>query len=246
MRTSIDGVVADWDAVNHLPGFETIDLPADGIEPGLTKPISQYASWSFNRLCEHAQQSVTLADGTSVFASASYDKYLRCLTPDLAVWLDNVWQPDSPAFSIPWPDYGLPDLSLSHFLYVANLALAEARRGLMVEVGCIGGHGRTGTFLACLDVLASADPDAARSIAYVRSAYCHKAVETPDQAWFVGIVAARVTGAPIPPRPRPKRSRVRKAKTVKAAAPVATAAKPAPASKPVTSRGKTRTKPAKP
>ena len=60
---------------------------------------------------------------------------------------------------------------------------ARARQGEVVELGCLGGHGRTGTALACLAVLAGTSPPAA--VAWVRSAYCSQAVETPDQEAFV-------------------------------------------------------------
>ena len=56
-----------------------------------------------------------------------------------------------------------------------------------VELGCLGGHGRTGTALACLAVLSGVPaPDAT---AWVRSAYCNEAVETPEQEAFVRAVA---------------------------------------------------------
>ena len=69
--------------------------------------------------------------------------------------------------------------------FVASLRslLARARQGEVVELGCLGGHGRTGTALACLAVLAGTSPPAA--VAWVRSAYCSQAVETPDQEAFV-------------------------------------------------------------
>jgi protein-tyrosine phosphatase len=55
----------------------------------------------------------------------------------------------------------------------------RARTGEQVEVGCLGGHGRTGTALACLAVLTGYP--AAGAVAWVRANYCPKAVETADQ-----------------------------------------------------------------
>lgn len=55
--------------------------------------------------------------------------------------------------------------------------------GQHVEVGCLGGHGRTGTALACLAVLAG--HPAGDAVAWVRSGYCAKAVETPGQEAFI-------------------------------------------------------------
>jgi hypothetical protein len=53
--------------------------------------------------------------------------------------------------------------------------------GLKVHAGCIGGHGRTGTFLAAL-VSEYGEKDA---IAYVRQHYCQKAVESSVQVDFL-------------------------------------------------------------
>jgi protein-tyrosine phosphatase len=61
--------------------------------------------------------------------------------------------------------------------------LARARSGEAVEIGCLGGHGRTGTALACLAVLAGTPPDDA--VAWVRATYCEKAVETDAQEQLV-------------------------------------------------------------
>jgi hypothetical protein len=54
-------------------------------------------------------------------------------------------------------------------------------KGLKVHCGCIGGHGRTGTFLAAL-VSEFGEPDA---ITYVRTNYCKKAVESSRQINFL-------------------------------------------------------------
>ena len=61
--------------------------------------------------------------------------------------------------------------------------LDRARAGEVVEVGCLGGHGRTGTALACLAVLAGHPADDA--VAWVRRTYCDRAVETDEQADYV-------------------------------------------------------------
>lgn len=61
--------------------------------------------------------------------------------------------------------------------------LDRARTGEQVELGCIGGHGRTGTALACLAVLTGCP--ASEAVAWVRASYCQKAVETAGQEAFV-------------------------------------------------------------
>jgi protein-tyrosine phosphatase len=61
--------------------------------------------------------------------------------------------------------------------------LERARSGQDIEIGCLGGHGRTGTALACLAVLTG--HPALDAVAWVRSSYCTKAVETPGQEAFI-------------------------------------------------------------
>jgi protein-tyrosine phosphatase len=61
-------------------------------------------------------------------------------------------------------------------------AFGRARQGELVEVGCLGGSGRTGTVLAYMAVLAGvAEP---KAVAWVRAEYRPSAVETAEQeAW---------------------------------------------------------------
>jgi protein-tyrosine phosphatase len=80
-----------------------------------------------------------------------------------------------------WPDFGLPS---DRPATVAALREAWARAATeRVEVACAGGHGRTGTALACLAVLDGVPSGAA--VAYVRTHYSPRAVETPWQRRFV-------------------------------------------------------------
>ena len=53
-----------------------------------------------------------------------------------------------------------------------------------VEIGCLGGLGRTGTVLACMAVLAGVDP--LDAVPWVRENYRSGAIETPDQESWVG------------------------------------------------------------
>jgi protein-tyrosine phosphatase len=59
----------------------------------------------------------------------------------------------------------------------------RARAGQLVEIGCIGGHGRTGTALACLAFLSGVQRQEA--VPWVKANYCSRAVESPEQAAFV-------------------------------------------------------------
>lgn len=82
---------------------------------------------------------------------------------------------------VAWPDFGLPADPAA-----LREALSEAweRAGReRVEVGCMGGRGRTGTGLACLAVLDGVPADEA--VEYVRRHYHPDAVETAEQSQFV-------------------------------------------------------------
>lgn len=67
------------------------------------------------------------------------------------------------------------------FKKLVNWTLKQLEAGLKVHCGCIGGHGRTGTFLAAL-VSKLGEKDA---ITYVRANYCKKAVEGSTQVKFL-------------------------------------------------------------
>lgn len=82
---------------------------------------------------------------------------------------------------IRWPDLRVPrdpDEALAALGEAFDRAATER-----VEVACGGGTGRTGTALACLAVLAGTPPDEA--VAFVRSGYRRRAVETGAQRRFV-------------------------------------------------------------
>jgi len=80
-----------------------------------------------------------------------------------------------------WPDFWLPaDRAAAAAALREAWARAETER---VEVACAGGHGRTGTALACLAVLDGLP--GRQAIAYVRQHYAAQAVETPWQRRYV-------------------------------------------------------------
>lgn len=80
-----------------------------------------------------------------------------------------------------WPDFRLPsDRAEAARALREAWERAEAER---VEVACHGGHGRTGTALACLAVLDGVPAD--QAVAYVREHYNPRAVETPWQRRYV-------------------------------------------------------------
>jgi Protein-tyrosine phosphatase len=133
----------------------------------------------------HRHQSVVdLPDGTRVTAVSFHETapYEREAIPDFGLYLDRRWEPPWPHAHVDWPDFGVP--ADDEALRVALRDLSDrARAGRRVEVGCLGGHGRTGTALACLAVLAGVESD--RAVEWVRAEYCYQAVESLRQEAFV-------------------------------------------------------------
>ena len=133
----------------------------------------------------HVHRSVVvLPDGTEVIAASfdAPDPYARDLVPDFGLYLDPQWAPPWPHTHLDWPDFGVPRDSAPVVSALRSL-LARSRGGERVEVGCHGGHGRTGTALACAAVLCGLPPGDA--VAWVRENYCANAVESGQQEAFV-------------------------------------------------------------
>ena len=130
---------------------------------------------------------VRFPDGSRVRALSLADR--RAKDPERAygLYLDERWAPTWPADVIAWPDFGLPAEPEVAAGQITD-AFLRARRGELVEVGCLGGSGRTGTVLACMAVLAGVSP--AEAVPWVRAAYRQEAVETDEQKawvlWFAG------------------------------------------------------------
>lgn len=132
---------------------------------------------------------VRFPDGTCVEAVRIRGRRPENPDRDYGLYFDHVWRPTWPAEVVDWEDFGLPmdpDRAAEQICQV----FARARRGERVEIGCIGGLGRTGTALGCMAVLAGVP--AAGAVAWVRTHYDPKAIETPEQelwvAWFVSTV----------------------------------------------------------
>ena len=152
----------------------------EGDEPGCSD-----TGHGHQRFERHRHRTpVVLPDGTTVVAVSfeDADPYGRDDAPAFGLYLDERWAPPWPHEVVAWPDFGVPD---DRDAAVASLrsALDRARAGEQVEVGCLGAHGRTGTALAAMAVLAGHPP--ADAVAWVREHYCDRAVETDQQADFV-------------------------------------------------------------
>lgn len=138
--------------------------------------------------CRHNSTPVQIsayADPTetvTVYCSRSAFQYSRKVQPDWGLYADNAWNPSNRFEIIKWPDFGVPSSPTQAFDQILD-AFIMACNGKKVEIGCFGGHGRTGTIIACMFVLAGHPASDAVSLA--RTRYCPMAIETPEQEKFV-------------------------------------------------------------
>lgn len=79
------------------------------------------------------------------------------------------------------PDMGVPS-NVEDFKALIQWLSVQLAANKKVHLGCIGGHGRTGTVLAALYASMAGGKDA---ISYVREHYCKRAVESKAQVDFL-------------------------------------------------------------
>lgn len=169
--------------------------------------VQQYSRFHIPE-CRHWRQRFDLEDGLHVFASAWFDKpqtsHSSKAEPssqiDVGFYLDTRWASGSlvtsPGLNLPfgkkkrstqiviypWEDWGVPE-NRELFRRALRWLLAEAGRGKTIEIGCMGGHGRTGTALACLLVVQGLSHSKATSKVWSR--YCEEAIESRTQLDYI-------------------------------------------------------------
>ena len=146
------------------------------------------------RVCHHWRQRVRVGEWY-VWCSGYMDKpTTKARTgkhPDLGVYLYTGWMTGMGGFASnsvvcpsksPWP-YIVCDWAdysgwyLEDYDRLVQYVTRRIRRGHLIEIGCHGGHGRTGTLLAgCIAVLEGLSAE--KAIAAVRKRYCEHTVET--------------------------------------------------------------------
>ncbi len=149
---------------------------------GRRTSASEWRAWP----TPHVHRSVVrLPDGTEVTAVSydAHDPYGRERQPDFGLYLDRRWAPPWSHTHLDWPDFGLFPGDPQAVVDALENLVQRARGGERVEIGCLGGHGRTGTALAWMAVLLGEPGGGA--VSWVRSNYCPLAVETEAQEAFV-------------------------------------------------------------
>jgi hypothetical protein len=99
---------------------------------------------------------VTLPEGTPIRALAISDRVEHDVARDFGLYLNGRWRSTWPSDTIDWRDFGLPTDATRAAAQILD-AFVRAKSGEAVEVGCLGGLGRTGTVLACMAVLTRLD-----------------------------------------------------------------------------------------
>lgn len=88
---------------------------------------------------------------------------------------------------VEWPDMGIPRVGPRFWRELYAITPDNAR----VVFACVGGHGRTGTALACYIAASMAEvPDAVDLIRLVRKLHCGHAIETKAQDDYIARVVA--------------------------------------------------------
>lgn len=211
----------DWDPIaqklcriypEDLDGWGNDDLPSSGdlaaIVDATVKGYGGVKGSSGYVSCRHNLTEVRLPDeaGTAIYCSGSMDSRGhagRWMTPDWAVYLCPSWTARGLALFVPWEDYGTPYVPWEQVRWAAKDIYQRALAGQRVEIGCMGGHGRTGTLLACLAMLADPNLSPEGSVDWVRKHYCFKAVEDESQRYFLRWFADPSL-APVYVHPEPK------------------------------------------
>lgn len=176
------------------------DQKWDGIIEDFTEWKEGKNTTSSVKLCRHYGEEVVFPDGTKIWASSVHDRKDDDPVPDFGCYMDTMWHPEWISFQLTWTDRRLPKVPMGQVLWMVDYLLDLARGGHVVEIGCIGGHGRTGTLMAVMALKAGAgNAEAARN--FVRERYCKQAIESDVQEWYVDAVDAHLKGLPIPEQP---------------------------------------------
>lgn len=155
--------------------------------------------WTGMYKCRHYGQEVELLDGTRVYCSSLWDtRKDEKDHPDRGLYFDWSWKPDWRSELSHWPDFGCPT-NLKATAEAIKDHYEFAKQGLKVDLGCIGGHGRTGTALACMYILSGAKPGEAGQL--VRKQYCNEAIESKIQVWYLTWFDAYIHDRPLPEKP---------------------------------------------
>lgn len=145
-----------------------------------------YAKGSFKK-CYEDHPKILMGGGAFIGGSCSHPVVENA---DVYIGFDHGMMPRK---FLPWDEkqpvqifYPITDMSVPQnaetFKKLVQWTVEQLAAGKTVHAGCIGGHGRTGMFLAAVYRVVKDDVDA---IEKVRNLYCKKAVESDAQVRFL-------------------------------------------------------------
>jgi hypothetical protein len=155
--------------------------------------------------CRHYHKPIKIVKGPTIYCSSRREHKVD--VPDFGLYADYSWRPLCRAEFINWPDMREPaneQLAADAIIDAYNRAVDGQR----VEIGCIGGHGRTGTILACMATIAGMTP--VKAISFVRKKYCDEAIESEQQEWYIKWFDCYIHGGEPGPKPEYKSAKVGK------------------------------------
>ena len=183
------------------------------IMPNSTSNYGGYMG-DYGRLCEHWRSPIAIGKW-KVVVSASFDKSTPASydqTPDFGVYLATTWgasittTPDFPTEELgmktvyPCLFYNWTDMKAPRDARIVELVgwmKTTIESGKIIDIGCVGAHGRTGTMLALL-LIDIEGLGAKEAIAAVKERHCSHAIETWEQEDYIYGWA----GEPKPARPK--------------------------------------------
>ena len=212
----------DYDSGEHVPWY----LQDDETQMPLVK--SAFGSATAFVSCKHDMHKLPLVIGEAspaVYLSSNQFRYndeKGTVVPNFTIGLDGCWRPrdqvtyygikppkdlikaeTEPRILIPWPDGNAPS-DVKEITAIAKYVINCAFNGNKVRIGCIGGHGRTGTMAALLVLLSNPGLGSVAAIDYVRSNYCKKAIESYEQELFLSQIAGEPETVVQKPKPQPR------------------------------------------
>lgn len=149
----------------------------------------------FYKQCKHRQLPVKIGSHLVYASSYQFDAWSDGKFPDLFVGLASLWSgkaskllisgisertptPLVPTIQVSWDDSRA--ISYRDMNWLVTTILKHIHNNEMVEISCIGGHGRTGTLLACL-LGTEEGLTPKKAIGAVHERYCGEAVESIAQ-----------------------------------------------------------------
>jgi len=138
--------------------------------------------------CYESHPKLKIGKGTLCGGSASWpvvkdaDVYVALQSGSTSGKVSDPWDPPK----VVEVQYSIQDMhapsNVPRFKKMITWVCNQLHEGKTVHVGCIGGHGRTGTVFAAIVAEALGEKDA---IQWVRKHYCKKAVEAKEQVKFL-------------------------------------------------------------